>query len=287
MTIRPFSELRVVTTAGWLARDLAAGAPLPVVHDLGLDVPADTSATAWWMPHQHVERLRGTPAVTAPALSSPGPVWMTGVPAELMRRRVWAGPVADVGSCPLWGPDVLLFAKPAEIKAPRMPANVYGTPGAVTAAAAAAGLAPESMLVVSELVTFAEEFRCFIAPSSAGRASVVAGSAYLVDGVTWDAWEGAAAAPDPGEAMRFAQRVVDAVPGPAGWVLDVGRLDDGSWVVVEANASWSSNPYHCDPAGVVTSILASQTPGQDHESWAWRSDPYMARFARPLPVRSS
>lgn len=68
-------------------------------------------------------------------------------------------------------------------------------------------------------------------------------------------------------------------------MLDVGLLRDGSWAVVEANTSWSSNPYHADPTGVVASVLAAQGPESDPR-WAWRSDPAIDRFARPLPVRS-
>ena len=65
----PLAELRVVTMAAWLARDLATGTDMPVAHDLGLDVPADTTRTAWWAPHQHIARLAVTPGATLPLLS--------------------------------------------------------------------------------------------------------------------------------------------------------------------------------------------------------------------------
>ena len=152
-------------------------------------------------------------------------------------------------------------------------------------AAETAGLFPGSHVVLSEVVEFTAEYRCFIAPGTHGAPTVVAASAYLVDGQTWDAWESPAEAPDPAEAAVFAQRVARTVVAPPGYVLDVGRLADGTWVVVEANASWSSNPYHCDPAGVVASILAAQDPNGD-QRWVWRSDPAIDRFARPLPVRT-
>ena len=168
-----------------------------------------------------------------------------------------------------------------------MEADVYATPSALERAGRTHGLADESMIVLSEVVSFTAEYRCFIAPDQSGRPTVVAASAYLVGGATWDFWETAAAAPDASEAAAFARKVVDSVAGPAGYVLDVGQLKDGSWAVVEANASWSSNPYHCDPAGVVASILVSQVPERFDARWAWQSDPYMTRFARPLPVRPS
>ena len=283
----PFQQLRVVTTAGWLARDLATGTDLPVVHDLGLDVTADTTGVAWWSPHQFIARLKATPAVTdQPSLFSPGPGWVTTVPSDFLHRQVWAGQLRDVAACPLWAPSALLFGKPAEVKVNKLPADVYGTPAALVQGAKGSGLTDDSWMILSELVEFTAEYRCFIAPGPDGSPTVVAASVYLVGDTTWDAWETAAQAPDPSEAAGFAQMVADSTTGPAGYVVDVGRLTDGTWAVVEANASWSSNPYHCDPAGVVASILAAQDPGND-PVWAWRSDPYMDRFARPLPVRGN
>lgn len=279
-----------MTTAGWVARDLAAGTDLPVEHDLGLDVPARTAGTAWWAPHRFIARLAVTPGVTQPALASPGPGWVTTVDPRWLGRRVWAGHLRDVADSALWAADftdgVTVFAKAAEIKLDRLPARAYGTAGGFLGDAEQAGLTPESWVVLSEVVAFTEEYRCFIAPGPrTGRPRVVASSPYLIDGQTWDAWETRDQAPDTAEAAAFAQAVVDDTAGPAGYVLDVGRTADETWLVVEPNASWSSNPYHCDPAGVVASVLAAQDPAGDL-AWAWRSDPYMARFARPLPVRS-
>ena len=286
-----FKELRVVTTAGWVARDLAGGTPLPVVHDLGLDVPPVTTWTAWWAGHRFIARLAATPGVTRPDLWSPGPGWVTTVDPTWLGRRVWAGPLADVATSDLWDAPlvsgVTVFAKPAEVKVDRLPARGYGTPTGFIGDAERAGLEPSSPVVLSGVVVFTEEYRCFIAPDPAtGRPRVVAASAYLVDGRTWDSWEAPDLAPDPTEAVTFAQAVADETAGPPGYVLDVGRLVDGTWAVVEPNASWSSNPYHCDPTGVVASILAAQDPAGDR-SWAWRGDPTLARFARPLPVRST
>lgn len=274
-----FTELRVVTSAAWLARDLQAGTALPVVHDLGLDAPPDTSGTAWWSGHPFIARLMVTPGVARPALTSPGPGWLASVPTELVGRDVWACRLVDVYSQAAWVPRGRgVFAKPAEIKVGGVPASVYHGPAAFLAVAGRY-LAAESWVVLSEVVTFVAEYRCFIA-----HRRVVAASAYLVDGVVWDAWEDAAGAPDPSEAVVFAQMVVDQVAGPAGWVLDVGRLEDGSWAVVEANAAWSANPYHSDPRGVVVAVLASQD-GSSGPGWEWASDPALSRHARPLPSR--
>jgi hypothetical protein len=282
VSVEHFTELRVVTPAAWVARDLATGTTLPVVHDLGLDVPADTSGTAWWSGHRFIARLAVTPGATQPHLASPGAAWMTGLDRRWTGRALWSGPLAEVASSPLWrGPGV--FAKVAEVKVNRLPAAVYAIADQFELDARAAGLALSSQVVLSELVAFVEEYRCFVAPDAGGEPTVVACSAYLIGDVTWDFWETADQAPDPGAAAAFAQKVARDVAGPAGYVIDVGRLADGSWAVVEPNASWSANPYHCEPAGVVASVLAAQDPAGDRR-WAWTSDPAIDRYARPLPV---
>lgn len=283
MSTESFTELRVVTTASWLARDLRAGTDLPVVHDLGLDVPADTTATAWWSPHQHIARLAVTPGAAHPKLWSPGPYWLAQLSDEHLRRRVWVTPLEHVADSPR--PGAAVFAKPAEVKVRGLEARAYAAPDDARDAMLGRGLTGQSMVVLSEVVEFVEEYRCFVAPGPGGAPAVVAASPYLVHDVTWDAWEDASSAPDPAQAVAFARDVVAGVDGPPGYVVDVGRLADGRWAVVEANAAWSSNPYHCDPAGVVAAVLAAQDPDGD-VSWAWRSDPYMDRFARPLPVRA-
>ena len=259
------------------------------MHDLGLDAPARTAGTAWWAPHKFIARLAVTPGVTQPSLTSAGADWVTTLHPRWLSRRVWAGQLRDVTNSDLWrgAVGVTVFAKAAEIKLHRLPARAYGTTGGFTGDAETAGLTPASMVVLSEPVEFTGEYRCFIAPEpNTGKPTVVASSAYLVDGQTWDAWETREFAPDTAEAVTFAQAVVDDTAGPSGYVLDVGRLADGTWAVVEPNASWSSNPYHCEPAGVVASILAAQHPTGD-PAWAWQPDPCLARYTRPLPVRTA
>lgn len=281
-TPKPFTELRVVRTAAWLADDLRAGTDLPVVHDLGLDVQPGARRTAWWAPHQFIARLTVTPEAQLPDLASPGPAWLATVPPELLGRAVWCGPAGALSRCRLWD-DGPAFAKPAEVKVAALPAQMYPTSDAFMDALRAARLHPTSWVVVSDPLELVAEYRCFVAPRD-GRASVVAASAYLFDGVTWDAWE-PTSAPDPSEAVEFAQTVLARAPGPDGWVLDVGRTSAGGWVVIEANAAWSSSPYHADAHGVVAAILASQTPPVPPR-WRWRSDPVFDERAVPLRIRT-
>lgn len=72
------------------------------------------------------------------------------------------------------------------------------------------------------------------------------------------------------EALAF---VADVLTGlapsdrPPGCVLDVARLDDGQFFVLEANTSWGAGLYGCDPDSVMVSILAANRPA-DHR-WNW------------------
>ena len=197
---------------------------------------------------------------------------------------MWAGPLRQIAACEIWR-DGPAFAKPAEVKLTGAPAQVYPTAAAFDQEARACGMVDASWVMVCDPVRFDAEFRCFVRRDGDGRQQVVACSAYLVGGVTWDAWASASDAPDAAEATAFASAVLaSGVPGPSGWVLDVG-LVSGEWAVVEANAAWSSSPYHCDPRGVVAAVLASQD-GSAGDRWRWRSDPAVTSRALPLPVRT-
>lgn len=219
--------------------------------------------------------------MSQPALTSPGPLWLAQLDERWTRRRVWAGPLASLGHCPIQG---RVFAKPAEVKVRALPAQVWDDAEGFAASARDAGLRSESWVLVSEVVDFTAEFRCFVGPAADGRPTVTAASAYLVDGVTWDAWD-EVGVPSSGAAAAFAERVLGSLSvAPVGFVVDVGVAGDGGWAVVEANASWSSNPYHCAPDGVVSSVLASQGVG-DVGEWEWLSDPVFDARARPLTVR--
>jgi hypothetical protein len=85
-------------------------------------------------------------------------------------------------------------------------------------------------------------------------------SAYLLDiaGEQVFGVEGLTSHPlsDVSGARGFAELVLDAVAlfSPASFVLDVAQLKDGSWVALEANNTWSSNPYDV-PGGVFVEAL--------------------------------
>ena len=278
-----YDKLTVVTSARWLADDLAAAGTIDVVHSIGLDVP-DLAGSALWCSGSWALRLAKS-GITHPFLAA-GPDWTTRVPAEFLRRKVWSGVLGDM---PYTGMDPM-FYKLAEHKHSGIPAGLHSGRGsfkrlAFDAFDFAAGI-EDLRFVGSEPMEYAREFRCFIAHGTVTAASFYLATLPGVDGstvtITWDAYE-SESSPDTTRAAAFAQRVVDAMGDdqPPGYTLDVGEDADGNFSVIEANAAWSSNIYHAPAAGVITSVLASQEHG--HDRWAWRPDALFLHRARPLP----
>ncbi|MES2709042.1 MAG: ATP-grasp domain-containing protein [Verrucomicrobiota bacterium] len=64
------------------------------------------------------------------------------------------------------------------------------------------------------------------------------------------------------DALRFAESVLqdDRIALPAACTLDVGRLSDGVWAVIEANPCWGAGLYGCDPKEVLFSIREAILP---------------------------
>lgn len=279
-----YSKLTVVTSARWLADDLRAAGTIDVAHSLGLDVP-DLTGAALWCSGAWATRLLKT-GVEHPFLSA-GPAWLTRVPAEFLRRNVWAG---RLGAMPYKGIDPM-FYKLAEHKHSGISARLCIGRGIFQRTAGAAfdfAAGYEALHVIgSDPMEYAREYRCFIA-----HGKVTASSFYLatvpgihdsVVTITWDAYE-PDRSPDASKAAAFAQQVIDAMGDdqPPGYTLDVGEDTDGNFSVIEANAAWSSNIYHAPAAGVIESVLASQEPG--HEDWAWAPDELFLARARALPA---
>jgi len=272
--------LTVVTSASWLAKDFASTGH-PVIHSLGFDQPdPDTSL---WCPGSFMNRLIAT-GLHRPAQSA-GTELLDGQD-ELLGRRVRTFKGAAL---PAAGAQPL-FIKPAEAKLPSLPAQVYPSFADFVQALDAFRRDRRWQPVDIEQLTFQaseiagwdQEFRCFVA-----HGKVVASSFYLDHhGATWDMFE-AEGVPDSSAAAAWAQEAVDSLATarpeglPDGFVLDVGQRD-GRFGVIEANAAWSSNPYHCEMPGVLKSVLASQKPSS---RWQWTPDAPLVRYARILPTR--
>lgn len=273
-----FGELRVVTSARWLADDLAVGSPVPVVSDLGLDVPANTDNVAWWCSGTYAARLAKTGVRTS--FHGPTGPWLSTFDPDALGRTVRALSIAELRAGTVDVPRAG-FCKLADIKLGSLPAAWWPDVNDFTARVAQLNLPGSTPLLISDTrLDLTHEVRCFILDGH-----VVTASTYLFNEHTWDAFD-ADTVPPPGAGAAFAEAVLrDVDEAPAGWVLDVAQCREGRWVVLEANPAWSSNPYHCTADGAVATILAGQDPADDPR-WAWMPGEYLTTRVRPLPVRA-
>lgn len=154
----------------------------------------------------------------------------TGLGRSLAKQTIGAAPTLTYP----------VFAKPMTPKLFR--AGVYASSQEL--AAACEGLPAETEILVSEIVDFSAEARCFVLDGRVLDCAIYEGDADL---------EAAAA---------FAHEVAAAaVPGPRAYVLDVGLIRGRGWAVVEFNAAWGSGLNGCSADLVVPAIAAASGPG--------------------------
>ncbi|MEV8096606.1 ATP-grasp domain-containing protein [Kitasatospora sp. NPDC085879] len=181
--------------------------------------------------------------------------WLATLPAELLGRRVECTTLAQARR----------LRRPAFLKPPTdklFPARVYpdgsGLPGPDA-------LDDDTVVQVSDVVAFASEYRLFVLDGVVRTAS-----RYAVDGDL-------AVSPEAGpEVLAFAADVLAVGGLPSAAVVDVGRLTDGTWAVVEANPAWASGGYACDPDHVLDVVLRAAGPAD-------ALSPTDRRFSRAVP----
>jgi len=130
------------------------------------------------------------------------------------------------------------------------------------------------LLVADGWLDCASEYRTFCV----GR-EVVGCSPYLVEGESWSPGLVGHRASFHAEACRWVEELLagraDDVP-PA-CVLDVARLEDGRFALLEVNTAWGAGLYGCDPTGVLQAVLAANRPVAP--AWRWRPDPGLLQLA--------
>jgi hypothetical protein len=62
------------------------------------------------------------------------------------------------------------------------------------------------------------------------------------------------------DAARFAGQAAQSLELPITCVIDVGRLRDGAWVLIEANATWGAGLNGCEPQKVVRCLAVASGP---------------------------
>lgn len=230
-------ELLAVEAAG-------RGMPVRAAEEPGLAGPA-----YWYGGPVAGARLAGRLGF---ALLEPADGWLAELPEEFTGRRVRVGTIADA-----WAIDQPTFVKPPRDKS--FPADVY-TDGSRLSSS----LDPAEPVLLSDVVTFAAEYRLFLLD---GR--IATASRYAVFGrldprpLGTDRADRATTA----QIAEFADRLAAAAGHtlPSAVVVDVGQLLDPyrpghRWAVVEANMAWFSHAYAADPARVLDVVLRAAGP---------------------------
>ncbi|MFE6911496.1 ATP-grasp domain-containing protein [Streptomyces erythrochromogenes] len=195
-------------------------------------------------------------------LLEPADDWLAHLPHPLLRRRVRLTTLDEAREL-----RERAFVKPPSAKIDLLPAAVHedgtGLPG---------GLDGSTPVLVSDVVEFAAEYRLFVLDGEA-----VTGSRYAVHGRLDPA-------PLDAGSRAFARTVLDAAAAglPSAVGLDIGRLADGDWAVVEANMAWYAHCYAADPDRVLDTVLRAAGP---IDAVTARDRPYLSGpAARPERV---
>ncbi|WP_399927462.1 ATP-grasp domain-containing protein [Streptomyces kanamyceticus] len=243
-----------------LLAEAAARRGLPVLERVPERVPDARRVLHWYGGPLAADRVAAPAGI---ALLEPSDAWLAALPYELTRRRIESTTLGEARK----------LRRPAFVKPPSdksLPAAVYADGSRLPPPDAAARITDDASVLVSDVVEFAAEYRCFVWD---GR--VVTGGRYAVRGLL-----------DPGPlasgARAFAERVVAWCAGagprlPGAVVLDVGPLADGRWAVVEANMAWYAHCYTAAPERVLDVVLAATGP---HHAVAAADRPFL-RSLRP------
>jgi hypothetical protein len=172
------------------------------------------------------------------SLLNPPEDWLVRLPMEYKHRQIALTTLGEAR-----GAQSEAFVKPPNDKS--FPAGVYRGADLPTEY-------PEAMpVLVSEVVKWEKEFRCFILDRTLVTSSVYARFGDLQR----DAGFASSPAEDQ-EVEAFVSRLLaDArVDLPRATVVDVGTMEGRGWGCVEQNAAWGAGIYGCDP-GAVLSVL--------------------------------
>ena len=215
--------VRRLTT--WRVTDEDRAAPDPVFHLDALMAPMQAAAFGY-------------------RLLEPAEDFLPRLPAEYRHREVRLTTLGIARSLP-----EPRFVKPPNDKS--FPARVYSRddmPNEFTDAVP---------VLVSEVVTWEMEFRCFVL-----NRDVVTLSVYLRDGTLQRDNDFAHTSAEEAEVRAVAGRVLadPRVDFPAAAVLDVGTITGSGWAVVEANSAWGAGLYGCDPDTVLEVLRAAAVP---------------------------
>ena len=162
--------------------------------------------------------------------------WLVDLPWELRQRHVRRDECLDV-TAELGYP---LFLKPDDVKG--FPARVYESADDL-----APDIAPEDRVMGASVVNWLDEYRCFVKDNAVLTVSKYAQFGELALAGTSD---------ELAEATEYATGILrsPAVGIVKSSVIDVGRIAGVGWAVVEANPTWASGLYECDPSQALDAV---------------------------------
>jgi hypothetical protein len=221
-------------------RDAAAAAGWGVLSADDPDFPDDVPE-----PAVYVTTDRAVAAATSLDLALLEPPFglLTRVPERFLRRRVESATFGDLRR--LARPT---FVKPADPLDKWFDAGVYSDARDIDTRGRAR---PEAPVLLSEPVEWSAEYRYFVL-----EGKVVAGSPYIAHGRPAWRWRAGAKPEVPAAGLAVVEGVCAAMRGelPPAFVLDVGRIDDRGWAVVEFNPVWSAGLLASDAGAVLPAL---------------------------------
>ncbi|MFJ9890828.1 ATP-grasp domain-containing protein [Streptomyces sp. NPDC091287] len=222
----------------------------PAASTVGTASTASTGSTGSTGGEGHAVHLHAGPSfadVVAPtlgiALLEAPADWLARLPRALTRREIRAMPIDEA----------YRLRRPAFVKSPNdksISALVYADGSRLPGPDA---VDPATVVLVSDVMTFAVEYRLHLLDGAVHAAGQYAESGRLRLG------------PADGDALAFGREVLAAAGEtlPSAIVVDVGRDDEGRWAVIEANAAWASGCYSADPGRALDTVLRSAGPATD------------------------
>lgn len=271
-------QVCIVDLSTWRAQELSTVSVIE--HSFGLWIPEHTTETVWWMPQaiaSYFNQSLSFHNLPELKLNTPGSRLLLDTDQKFLQRSVVGLTVSQLEEFPYDG-----WWKPATAKIDAFPAAYYSFEEVKKLIIELALPAATELHYTATTLPIVEEHRCFIV-----NKKVVAQSLYrkvYEDGVVKffdddieDIWNA--------EVKIFAEKVAQALhSSPNTYTMDIVRLSDGSYAVLEYNPTWCSGWYNCSLTGVLEALSAVQ---DDTQEWRWLPDAYHVRRSaswQPLPL---
>ena len=168
-------------------------------------------------------------------LLNPSDDWLTILPEEYRKRWIYLSNLGELRRT-----STTAFIKPPNDKS--FPARVYSTEDLPT------DYPDNTVVLVSEIVEWEKEFRCFILNRCLKTFSV-----YLREGKLQSENNFAHTEEEEFAVRNFIQALLidNRVEIPLATVIDVGVIKGRGWAVVEQNAAWGAGLHGCNPTQVL------------------------------------